>query len=274
MRLAASNIAWKPRDDDAVADALRAAGFEGVELAPTAIWERPLEVSATEVGRCRALWESRGLKIVALQALLFGRPELQLFGDAALRQQLAEHLTGMIRLGGQLGARALVFGSPKNRLAGARTAEEAFDIAVPFFREMGRVAHEHGTALCIEPNPTVYGCDWITTSVQGLELVRRVDSPGFRLHLDAGGMTLSGESPGEANRACFEGAHHFHASEPQLAPVGTPAVAHAAFAQALAEARYPGWVSIEMRSQPNGEDLPPLRAALDFVSRTYGRVLS
>ncbi|MFY0577109.1 sugar phosphate isomerase/epimerase family protein [Cystobacter fuscus] len=274
MRLAASNIAWKPKDDAAVAQALSAVGFEGVELAPTAVWERPLEVPASEVQRYRALWESRGLRIVALQALLFGRPELQLFGDAQVRRQLAEHLLGMIRLGGQLGAGALVFGSPKNRPVGTRTTEEAYDIAVPFFRELGAAAHEHGTALCIEPNPTVYGCDWITTSVEGLELVRRVDSPGFRLHLDAGGMTLSGESPGEATRACFAAACHFHASEPQLAPVGTPAVAHGAFAQALAEVRYKGWVSIEMRSQPNGEDLPPLRSALDFVSRTYGPALS
>src|SRR5947209_7235161 len=79
LRLAASNIAWEPRDDDAVGELLRERDVTGVEIAPTKRWEKPLEVSKSELHAYRREWEARGFEIVALQALLFGRPDLQLF---------------------------------------------------------------------------------------------------------------------------------------------------------------------------------------------------
>ncbi|HVE85340.1 MAG TPA: sugar phosphate isomerase/epimerase, partial [Myxococcales bacterium] len=115
MKLTASNIAWKPAEDETAAAALRSVRAEGVEIAPTAVWPRPLESTQQQRLEYRRWWEERGLKISSLQALLFGRPELRIFGDEEGRKATFEYLAGMIRLGGELGAAALVFGSPKNR---------------------------------------------------------------------------------------------------------------------------------------------------------------
>ena len=166
----------------------------------------------------RREWESRGLSIVAMQALLFGRLDLTLFDDASTRAATREYLTGIIRLGGQLGAKALVFGSPKNRKVGSLSRAVAEEIACEFFHALGEVALEHGTALCVEPNPAVYACDFITTAREGLELVHKVGSRGFCLHLDAGGITLSQEPIDDALKESMRVARHFHASEAQLAP--------------------------------------------------------
>ena len=170
MKLALSNIAWQPEHDDTVVEIMQESGITGVEIAPTKIWPRPLEVTESEALRYRAHWESRGIAIVALQSLVFGRPDLEVFGTDAKRNEFIEYLTGIMRLGRWLGAGPHIFGSPKNRKRGAKDRETAHAIAAPFFAELGRRAEDMGVFLCIEPNPEVYDCDFVTTADDTISL--------------------------------------------------------------------------------------------------------
>ncbi len=271
MKLAISNIAWRADEEPGVRDLLVRLGVQGVEIAPSKIGPAPDHIDPDTARRYRAGWEDRGIRIVAMQALLFGRPELSVFASAASRAELLTYLSAVIRLGGRLGARALVFGSPKNRLVGSLERSEIESIGVPFFRELGRIADDHDTCLCIEPNPPAYGADWITDARSAGEFVQLVDHPGFGLHLDAGGLHLAGEGAAEIAHA---GAwiRHFHASQPQLAPLtsGGP-VPHTTYAESLRTLAYPRWVSIEMRAPEN--EVPALAAvetAVTFARATYG----
>jgi D-psicose/D-tagatose/L-ribulose 3-epimerase len=142
-------------------------------------------------------------------------------------------------------------------------------VAVGFFSELAATAEDCGVVLCIEPNPPDYGCDYVTTSAEGTALVQSIDRPGFGLHLDTGALTLSGESPPAALRAAAPVLRHFHASERDLAPLGTRGVVHAEFAAALASVGYGEWVSLEMRrveSDPTGA----LQRALRVLRENYG----
>lgn len=270
MRLAVSNIAW-PEEDVAVSiEILRELGFDGVEIAPTKVWDAPLEVSEPEAARYRSVWGDRGIEIVALQALLFGRPDLTLFDTREARAATLAHLRGLMRLGQFLGARVLVFGAPKNRTIGEGNRAEAEEIAVDFFRSAGAAAQEHGVVLAIEPNPPAYGCDFVTTSREGLTLVQKVGHPGFGLHLDAAGLMLAGETPEQAVVACAGAIAHFHVSEPELGPIDDDRVGHAGVAAALRSIDYRKRVSVEMRSDPSENTGTRLRRVLEFVARTYG----
>jgi D-psicose/D-tagatose/L-ribulose 3-epimerase len=274
VNLAVSNIAWEPSQDDVVADLLRRAGVGGVEIAPTKWRQRPLEASSADIATYRRRWEDRGLPIVSLQALFFGRPDLHLFGDARSRAEMLAYLRGVMRLGAGLGARSFVFGSPKNRLRGSLSLPQALDIAARFFRVAGGYASEHGAALCIEANPPAYGCDFMTTTAEAVELCRRVDHPAVRVNADLGGITMSNENV----RASLETAKafigHFHASEPNLAPLGTSAD-HDAAGSALDAIGYPGWVSIEMRAsnQAGDENIAAVESAVHLALGAYGRVV-
>ncbi len=270
VRLSISNLAWAPERDEEVAVLLRRLGVGGVELAPTKVWPRPVEASAREVRDYRRFWESRGIRIVALQALLFGRPDLLLFGSAEGRRDLADYLAGLVRLAAALGAGVLVFGSPKNRQAGSLPAADAERVAIDFFRRVGAVARGAGTAVCLEANPEAYGCDFITRAAQAGRLVEAVGEPGFGLHLDAGGMALCGEPPGPVLRRFGHLTRHFHVSEPHLTVVGEGGADHAAFANALRSVPYAGWVSIEMKQPDDADVLGRLEEALHFTRRAYG----
>jgi D-psicose/D-tagatose/L-ribulose 3-epimerase len=271
MRLAVSCIAWPPEADAEAATILRDHGVSAVELAPARVCERPWEAPLATVAACRATWEDRGLPIVALQALLFGRGDLALFGDTATRHRLYEHLAAIIDLAAGLGARRLVFGSPKQRSRGELGAAEAEALAIPFFRELGKRAADRGVWLCIEPNPVQYGCDFVVDSRQAIRFVERVDQRGFGLHLDPGGMKLAGEPPAAVIAQACSRWKHFHASEPHLVPLGEGGVDHAAVAAALRAAGYAGHVSVEMVQGPAGTSWRDrLHAALAVATRSYG----
>ncbi len=270
MRIAFSNIAWDVSEDDAIAGVLHAAGVDAVEIAPSKLWARPGEASADDIAAARAAWEKRGLRIVSLQALLFGRPELTLFDDEDSLERTIEYLGRIFRLAAGLGAGPLVFGSPRNRLMRGRPRVEAMDLAVAVFRRLGDVAQQAGVVLGLEPNAEDYGCDFVTNTTVGVEVVRRVDHPAVRLHLDAGVMAMNLEDPARAMAAAAPHLVHFHASEPNLAPVGSGGADHAAIGRALRSNGYRGLVSVEMRSGKAGGSVDAVKRALEVVTKAYG----
>jgi sugar phosphate isomerase/epimerase len=270
VKTSISNIAWNPADDERVATWMREAGVQGVEIAPTKIWPKPLEATVDQLVGYRRWWEDRGIPIVAMQALLFGRADLAIFESQAKRDETLAYLERIMALAAALGAGPLVFGSPKNRKTGGRPAAEVEAIAVEFFRRAGDAALRHHVTLCIEPNPVQYDCDWVTCARHGIEFVRKVAHPGFRLHLDAAGMKLAGDDFASSLRDARDALCHFHVSEPNLGSVGKGGVDHAEHARALRELGYAGWASVEMRFDPAADLEAELRRVLCLLRDTYG----
>ena len=267
MKWCISSIAWTPTEEPAVADLMAAHGFTGVELAPGKLFAgSPLEASDGQIRAVRAFWGSRGISIAAMQALLFGHPELTLFQSADARERTQDYLSYLIALAGRLGVPALVFGAPKNRARLGLPEDEARRIALDFFGGLGRAAEREGTCLCIEPNPPQYGADFITDSVQALALVEAVGSKGFGLHLDAACARLTGEDFPARIAASAAWLRHLHLSEPQLAPVRPEGTADlSAITTALQGIDYAGYVSIEMRGDDSGGNLDRVKTALRHV---------
>lgn len=268
MKLAVSNIAWPAGCDSAAAELLRRHGATGVEIAPTMVWPKPLDASEAEIRAHRAFWEQRGLSVVALQALLFGRPDLTLFETTERRERTFAYLDRIMWIGELLGAGVLVFGSPKNRRIGERPLIEAHTEAVEFFRRIGDRATRRQLVFCIEPNPPEYGCDFIATTAEGAKLVAAIGHPGLGLHLDAGGLALSGETAADAGMVR---PRHFHISEPHLKPIGTGGAPHAKYAADLHELRYDGWRSIEMRRPEVGWEVALNDGLTKAVERYFPR---
>lgn len=269
MRCGWSNLAWDPTtDDEAVFAWMRDNNLTSLELAPGKIFSDFSAVTQPQAQEYRKKAEDFGLTITAFQALLFGKNHLQVLGDNAIRQELREHLQCLFRLAAWLGAGVLVFGSPKNRIIPQdMDTREAWESAVSFFRTIGQDAAREGVTLVMEANPPEYGGNFLHTTAQAMELVQTVDHPGLGLHLDMGGMILSGENPVDMPEEIFSLARHVHLSAPFLVPpfVEEHGAFHAALAAQLKHAGYTGAVSVEMLP-PEGEwqniksVLPLLRA--------------
>jgi sugar phosphate isomerase/epimerase len=247
--LSVSHIAWPPEKEEEMLAILRNEGVGVVELAPLRAFGNPLLAKESEVKSKAEWYRDRGFRIGSFQALLFGAEGVFLFEDEASRTRMKDWLIAVGRVAGWCGAGPMVFGSPKNRLKGALSHAQAIESATPFFREVGDACAAAGSFLVMEANPEDYGADFCTRLEQAAELVGRVDSPGFRLHVDAGGLALSGENFEPVARQAAALIGHAHASQPNLIDWESVHPVHERVAAVLCEIGYSGEIAIEMRAQ-------------------------
>jgi D-psicose/D-tagatose/L-ribulose 3-epimerase len=266
MKLAISNIAWTNEEELDIAKLLKQLGVSFIEVAPTKKWQDPLEAPQAEVDEYKKFWQDQELETIAFQSMLFNRPDFKIFESEENRRQTLEYLQEFTKFAGELGARVMVFGSPKNRQKGNLSNKKAFEIAVNFFKEIGKTAERSGVVFCIEPNPTAYNCDFVITAEQGIEIVKAANNPGFGLHLDIAGMALAGDSVADSIKAAAPYLHHFHISAPYLEQVEEREdVQYEAAIQALREINYNGFVSIEMKPGTSGQNLERVKKAVTFI---------
>jgi len=243
--LSISNIAWPTESDDEAIDLARHLGFMGIELAPGKIF--PHWNALTEARAYRERLGELELSIPAFQAIFYGVEDCALFGTRAQRANMSRHLGNVARLAGAAGARSCVFGAPGLRDPGKLPPEAAFDEAVEYFAALAPAFEAEHCALTFEANAAHYGCKFITHTSEAIALVRTVDRPGIRLQLDTGTMTLNNE-PETVIDAAVPFTAHFHASEPDLLPVGSVQTNHDELGRRLRAAGYIGWRSVEMRA--------------------------
>ena len=266
MRLSISNLAWGDLPVDEVAPKLRAAGMDGVEIAPTLVWPDAPDIDRHEVVRYGQQWRDHGLEISGIQSLLFGHPEFQLL-DRSTWPAMRAHLEAMLTLGGALQADVAVFGSPRNRIRGALDTTAADDIAAEFLNSVVPVLAGNAVTLTLEPNAPAYGADYITHYQDSVALAQLVGSPWVRPQIDTGCLAMVGEDYAAA--AAGHPPAHVHASAPQLAlpPAGLD---HEPLSEVLQSAGYQGWVVLEML--PAGDDhLFSALTGARWLAATYGR---
>ena len=215
MKISVSNIAWPMELNESAYSQLARLGVAAIEVAPTRVWPAWQGISTIAI---RAYWDqvhASGLQISSLQSILFQKPEMQLFSTGLAAEQFAAHLRFCANLAAELGAKAVVFGAPKNRLRGTRPASEAARRAAEVLLPIAEYYALQGTALCFEANPEQYSCDFVTRAADAAALVRNVNSAGLRLHLDTACAELAGEDVAALVHEHADILTHFHASEPR-----------------------------------------------------------
>ena len=265
-QVSVSNIAWPAGSDDEALDLAIALGFDGIEIAPTKLLGGLDHTSYQRARAYRTKLADRGLVIPALQAIMYGAAQCELFVSDSTRRALRSHLARIADLASTMGAHACVFGAPKLRDPGHLDEAQALDVAADFFADAAPLFADAGSCLAFEANAVQYNCRFITRTLDAVALVQRIDHPGVRVQLDTGTIFSMDEPPSVAHDAA-PFAVHFHASEPGLAPLGVAGSNHSAVARALGSSDYQGWVSVEMAETPAWRQ--NLRDAAQLISQTY-----
>lgn len=260
-KFAVSNIGWAVHDDPAILSMLRSYQVTGIEVAPTKIFPDWQGANATEARRYAVRMRDQGFELPAMQALLFGKPELQLLQPAS-HAELTDHFRLLADLAAAMDTKVLVFGSPKNRRRGQLSVTEAHVRAVDIFGRLAEICAAAGCCIGLEHNPVEYSCDYITNVADAEALVKAVNHRGLQLHLDIAGVQMCGGNFGQ-NLAAIGDHCHFHASEPLLEPLCDGVVDHATAISWLRDKDYTKWISIEMK-QPANVDL--LKRSVALVS--------
>ena len=274
MILSVSNIAWTPTERLGAYEAMGDAGVEGLEIAPSMFFPQstdPFRPDAEEVRRATGEIAAAGLRLVSMQALLFGCQGAGLFEKPDGLAQFCSGMERAINLAGQLEIPNLVFGSPRQRrIPDGQSHEQARAEAVRVFRMLGDRAVAAGTVIAIESNPSAYDTNFLNTLTEAEAFVIDVNHAGIRLILDLGAMAMNGEGTTTALRVptLVPLINHVHVSEPHLAPAPATSRELTPILKALDAAGYSLAVSIEMKRPKGG--IEELRQCLCKLQEARG----
>jgi sugar phosphate isomerase/epimerase len=240
----------------------RECGYTGLEVAPFTLAKYATEVGAARRAELRRIANGEGLEIIGLHWLLAQTEGFYLTTpDAAVRTATAGYLCELVRLCADLGGSVMVLGSPKQRnLLPGVSHEEGMRLAADTLRRVVPMLEQHGVTLAIEPLGPEEG-DFLRTADLGVELMRMVDSPNCRLHLDVKAMSTEPTPVVEILRRHRDSVAHFHANDPNRRGPGMGDVDFGPIFETLLEIGYTGWVSVEVFDYSPG----PERLALESI---------
>ena len=247
MRFATCNEQFEGWDFGRVCRFVKEAGYDGLEVAPFTLAPRITDVTPARRAALRRQAEDAEIEILGLHWLLAKTEGLHLTSpERGVRERMGEYLVALAEACRELGGDIMVFGSPKQRslLAGV-SREQAYDWAAETFRQRLPAIADLGVTICMEPlAPTE--TDFVNTCDEALHLARMVDHPNFVLHLDVKAMSSEPTPVVDLIRRHGPTAGHFHANDPNLRGPGFGDMDFVPIFQALRDAGYDRWVSVEV----------------------------
>ncbi len=247
MRYAICNETFEGWDHAKVCRTCAELGYTGLEIAPFTLAPRITDVTLVQREKLRAEAESAGVQIIGLHWLLAKTEGFHVTSpDPTIRQRTAEYIVELAKACRDLGGDLMVFGSPaQRRIPEGATREQAIGWAVDTFRLAANGVADAGVRLCLEPlAPTE--ADFIQTAAEACVILDQLKHPNFVLHLDVKAMSSETIAIPDLIRTHASRLGHFHANDANRRGPGFGAVDFKPLFEALKEARYTGWVSVEV----------------------------
>lgn len=269
MRLSISNIAWDVEYDNTIAELLQRYGIDAIDVAPGKYFPDPVQTNDVEIMEVKNWWAEKGIEIIGMQALLFGTTGLNVFASQDIQQAMLNRLEAVCRVSAGLGATRLVFGSPKNRDLTGLSNYEALSVATSFFRQLGDIAESYGVIICLEPNPTCYGANFMTTSEETANVVRSIAHPTIKMQLDTGALAINNEDVDVVLKEHADIIGHIHASERNLIPLCDGTLDHESFARSFRQYLPEHPVTIEMLTNNSESTIQAIEHSLKRACLAY-----
>ena len=222
-------------------------GYDGMEIAPFTLVDDVRLLSAGQRRDVVRLAETHGVEVVGLHWLLVKPKGLYMnHPDPALRRATRDYLIALVHFCADIGGDRLVIGSPKQRdVVPGHTYDEAWGWAIETFEGVLPAAEQRGVTLCIEPLARSE-TNFINTVREGLRLVKEIDSPCFRVHLDVKAMCDEGRPLDEIIREAAGYVGHVHVNDANRNGPGWGDTDFVPVVRALREIGYDDYASVEV----------------------------
>lgn len=279
FRHAICNEIYEKRDFTAACRDVRAAGYDGIEIAPFTLGDTPADISP----RLRREYQDRisaeGLVFVGLHWLMVSPAGLHVTGpDQSLRQKSWDHVRHLVDLcadlaGSPSSPRVMVFGSPKQRCAtGGLTPAEATRNFVEGLAAVAPHAESRGVTILVEALPANQ-CDVITSLAEAAAVVREINQPSVRTMFDTHNAVDEAEPHEVLVERYFDLIRHVHVNEMNGGYPGTADYNFQPVLATLARLNYPGFVSLEAFDfSPGAEKIA--RESLSYLKGEISRFQS
>ena len=212
-------------------------GFDGVEIA---IFEPDdVDIEATKAALAAADMECTGCSIISDDRDIIS-------DDPAVRENGKAYLKRCTEIIGALGGS--IFCGPHysavGKLIGRSRTEEEWDLAVTGLREVAKVAGDNGVILAMEPLNR-FETYFINIAEDAVKLVKDVDHPNLKVHLDTFHMNIEEKNLYDAIKNTGDVLAHMHCCENDRGTPGSGHVDWDGVFKALDEVNYDSWIVIE-----------------------------
>lgn len=247
MKLAICNETFQDWPFDKAFAFARECGYRGIEFAPFTMDKNAAAITASRRSEVRQQVLDAGLQTVGLHWLLAFTEGYHLTSpDAGVRARTGAYLAELARLCRDLGGGVLVLGSPRQRnlLPGVKH-DDAIQYAADVIARALPELEACDVTLAVEPLGPEEG-DFLLTADAAHQLIRAVDSPRCRLHLDVKAMSSEATPIPDIIRSHAAELVHFHANDPNRRGPGMGDVDFVPILRTLREVGYTQWVSVEV----------------------------
>ncbi len=247
MNYAICNETFEGWDHGKICETIAALGYKGLEVAPFTLAPLITDFTSAQRAEYRRVAEAAGIQIIGTHWLLAKTLGFYLnTPDDAIRQKTGEYFIALAQATAELGGTLMVLGSPlqRNLLEGV-TVDQADDLACDTLSRCLGALEATGVTLCLEPLAPAE-TNYLNTASHAVKLIKRLNHPNVRLHLDVKAMSSEADPVPAIIKANAEWTHHFHANDPNKRGPGFGDVDFRPIFQALRESNYQGWVSVEV----------------------------
>tara|TARA_B100001121_G_scaffold215525_1_gene189093 strand:- start:88 stop:897 length:810 start_codon:yes stop_codon:yes gene_type:complete len=245
MKISVSNITWGSENFNSFLEFIKQNGCDGVELAPSLIWNDPIKANSSEIDLVRKNIERNELELVGFHSLLYNKPNLLLF-NTDTRIETVNYLKELINICSDLNGKQLVFGSPRNRVLNNRSVDDCLKQAKDDMLSLSEHAQKKNIFFCIEPLSPLE-TEFLTSIKEGAIFVNNVNHPFFKLHLDTKALYDTKENPQKVINEFQEIIQHVHIGDKNLTAPGTFNKSHKLIGDALNKINYKKFISLEIK---------------------------
>ncbi len=246
-----------------VMDYISNLGYQGIEIAPFTLAPSVEDISPAKREEIRLLSKDYDLEIIGLHWLLVSPSGLSISSaDKKARHRTASYLRRLIDFCSDIGGKILVFGSPKQRSIEKNSSyEETRKRAKEVFISSLGKAEKRGITVCLEPLAR-RETDFINTAEEAVSLIKEINHPNFKLHLDVKAMSDEKRPIHEIIKENKDYLFHFHANDANGLGPGFGETDFNPIIKALKEVKYSGFISVEVFDTSSG----PRKIAKDSLA--------
>jgi sugar phosphate isomerase/epimerase len=226
---------------------LKAAGYEGIEIAPFTLAPSPLDITPDQRREYGRIITGEGLQFVGLHWLMVSPKGLHVTTpDKALRDRSWAHIRNLIDLCADLGdSGVMVFGSPHQRsTTGGLSREQATRNYIEGLAAVAPQAEERGVTVLVEALPVAQS-DVVQSLAEAVSIVQEINSPGVRTMFDTHNAIDEKDPHPALVERYFDFIRHVHVNELDGRHPGTADYDFGGVFATLLRLNYRHWVSLE-----------------------------
>jgi sugar phosphate isomerase/epimerase len=269
MKFALCNEMFEGRPMAEICSTTKRLGYDGIEIAPFTLATSAEDIGAEQRKEVRQAISDNGLEAVGLHWLFAGPSGLHMTtNDGKTWGRTRDYLSCLLDLCSDLGGNVLVLGSPKQRsLVDGQTKEGAWKRAVELLSSVLDKAKELDLTICLEPLST-NETDFINTVAEGMQMVRQINHPNLKIHLDVKAMCAEGKPVPDIIRSVqADDVGHFHVNDSNLYGPGMGDVDYGPITEAIKDIGWDRWLSVEVfKYDPDPETIA--RKSIEYL-RSY-----